>query len=70
MNESKNSLTNNSTQKSQKNTSTNHLNEFELNKIIYEYAHELLKTYKIKKLLELFSNVNGLDLIKWLKHFQ
>ena len=70
LNESKSSITNNNNTKSQKNTSINHLNEFELNRIIYEYAHELLKTYKIKQLFELFSNVNGLDLIKWLKNYQ
>lgn len=38
--------------------------------IINEHAFELLKKYSIKSLFEMFSNLNGLNLSKWLTKYQ
>ena len=37
---------------------------------IYEYGTELLKSFRIKKLFEMFSNLSGFNLEKWLQQYQ
>lgn len=49
--------------------------DFELYKktietIIYEYANELLKSFRVKQLFEMFSNLSFLNIENWLTQFQ
>lgn len=51
------------------------MSELELSKksiesTIYEYALELIKSCRIKKLFEMFSNLNFLNISKWLEQYQ
>jgi hypothetical protein len=41
-----------------------------IEEIIYDYAFELLNTYRLKKLFELFANINNLSISKWLQQFE
>jgi hypothetical protein len=59
-----------------KKTSVACINDFEMmnkksiEKSLYEYANELTKSYRIKKLFEMFSNLNFINLNKWLQACQ
>lgn len=49
--------------------------DFELYKktiesIIYEYANELFKKFRLKQLFEMFSNLSFLNIENWLAQFQ
>lgn len=49
--------------------------DFELYKktietIIYEYANELFKNFRLKQLFEMFSNLSFLNIENWLAQFQ
>lgn len=51
------------------------LNEIELSKksiesTIYEYAYELVRSYQVKKLFDMFSNLDFLNINKWLEQYQ
>jgi hypothetical protein len=46
------------------------LSKRSIENIIYEYGTDLLKSFRVKKLFEMFSNLNGFDLTKWLHQYQ
>ncbi len=56
-----------------KKTSVAGINDFEMmnNRSIetslYEYANELMRSYRIRKLFQMFSNLNFINLDKWLQ---
>ncbi len=46
------------------------LNRKSIELTISEYANDLIKSYKIKKLFEMFANLNYFNIYKWLQQFQ
>lgn len=51
------------------------LNEFELSRrsielTVHEYAMELLKAYRVRRLFEMFSQLGFLNVFKWLEQYQ
>jgi RAB6A-GEF complex partner protein 1 len=46
------------------------LNKKSIESTIYDYGFDLLKSFRIKKLFEMFSNLNGFNIEKWLQQYQ
>jgi hypothetical protein len=45
------------------------MNRKSIESTISEYASDLIKSYKIKKLFEMFANLNYFNIFKWLQQF-
>ena len=46
------------------------MNKRSIESTIYEYGFDLLKSFRIKKLFEMFSNLSGFNIEKWLQQYQ
>jgi hypothetical protein len=46
------------------------LNKRSIENSLYEYANDMIKSYRVKKLFEMFSNLNFLSFSRWIQRCQ